>query len=317
MLNPQITDFMTEWEAEWATLPPGATPQDRRAHFEVVAANMALPKPEDVDDSAEHWIDSTSTAGPVRVRVYRHDSGGTQPCLIYSHGGAFMQGSPETHADITARIAAWNRQTVVSVDYALCPEHPFPAAFDQLCDVARWCRDNATTLGIDPAKIAIGGDSAGGNLSAAVALAMRDFGFSGQLLIYPCTDFDLTRPSMIANANAPLLQTKGMPGVNRMYVGGEAHEHLLTTDPRVAPLIADDVSGLAPAFVAVAENDPLRDSGAVYADKLRDAGVPVVFDEGLGLIHGYLRSMAYCDDAVAKLDKLCAWLAGVNARGAA
>lgn len=307
MLNPQINDFMARWTAEWSTLKQGATPQDRRAHFEVVAANMALPKPADIDDSAEHWIDSK--AGKVRVRVYRHTSGGTQDCLIYSHGGAFMQGSPETHADITARIASWNAQTVVSVDYALCPEHPFPAAFEQLCDVGRWCRDNAEMLGVAADRIAIGGDSAGGNLSAAVALAMKDeFAFLGQLLIYPCTEFDLNRPSMIENAEAPLLQTKGMPVVNRMYVGGEANEHLLTDDPRVAPFVADDHSGLAPAFVAVAENDPLRDSGVIYADKLKEAGVPVAVDMGDGLIHGYLRAMEYCTDSEAKLRMMAAWL---------
>lgn len=306
MLNPQINDFMSRWDAEWSTLKPGATPQDRRAHFEVVAANMALAKPGEVDDTSEHWIESD--AGRVRVRVFRHTSGGVQDCLIYHHGGAFMQGSPETHADITNRIAAWNRQTVVSVDYALCPEHPFPAAFDQACDVARWCRNNAELLGIDPARIVIGGDSAGGNLSAAVALAMKDFGFLGQLLIYPCTEFDLDRPSMIENAEAPLLQTRGMPAVNRMYVGGPDNEHLLSSDPRVAPYVAPDHSGLAPAFVAVAENDPLRDSGVIYAEKLQAAGVPTVLDMGDGLIHGYLRSMAYCDDAQAKLRDMAAWL---------
>ncbi|HBZ43297.1 MAG TPA: alpha/beta hydrolase [Maritimibacter sp.] len=309
MLNPQINDFMARWDAEWATLTPQATPQDRRAHFELVAANMALPKPDEVDDSVEHWIDSE--AGRLRVRVYRHTSGGTQDCLIYMHGGAFMQGSPETHADITSRIAAWNRQTVVSVDYALCPEHIFPVAFEQVCDVATWVRENAEMLGIDPARIAIGGDSAGGNLAAAVALAMKNFGFLGQLLIYPCTEFDLTRTSMIENAEAPLLQTKGMRAVNRMLVGGEENEHLLSEDTRVAPYLAEDHSGLAPALVAVAENDPLRDSGVIYAEKLEAAGVPVVLDMGDGLIHGYLRSMEYCDDAQAKLRKMADWLAAL------
>ncbi len=308
MLNPQITAFMDRWTAEWSSLQ-GSTPQDRRAHFETVAANMALPRPEDVDQSQEHWIDSA--AGRIRVRVFRHTSAGTQDCLIYSHGGAFMQGSPETHADITARIASWNRQTVISLDYALCPEHPFPAAFDQVCDVARWCRDQAGDLGIDPDRIVIGGDSAGGNLAAAVALAMKDFGFLGQLLIYPCTEFDPSRPSMIANAEAPLLQTKGMAAVNRMYVGGEANEHLLSTEPRGAPSVAADHSGLAPAFVAVAENDPLYDSGVIYAEKLRAAGVPTELDLGDGLIHGYLRAMEYCDDSRAKLQKMAAWMAAL------
>lgn len=315
MLNPQINDFMAEWSAQWATLKQGASAQDRRAHFESVAANMALPAPQDVDQSAQHWIESE--AGRLRVRVFRYtgaDAGantGAQDCLIYAHGGAFMQGSPETHADITARIASWNKQTVVSVDYALCPEHVFPAAFNQMCDVALWCRENAALLGIDPARIAIGGDSAGGNLAAAAALAMKDFGFLGQLLVYPCTEFDLTRPSMIENAEAPLLQTKGMPMVNRMLVGGAENEHLLATDPRVAPYVAADHSGLAPAFIAVAQYDPLRDSGLVYGEKLRAAGVAVEIDEGAGLIHGYLRAMEYCDASQAKLRAMCAWLAAL------
>jgi acetyl esterase len=114
---------------------------------------------------------------------------------------------------------------------------------------------------------------------------------------------------MIENAEAPLLQTRGMSGVNRMYVGGEANEHLLTEDPRVAPFVAQDHTGLAPAFIAVAENDPLRDSGVVYAEKLKVAGVPVELDMGDGLIHGYLRAMEYCDDSDVKLRKMANWLA--------
>lgn len=308
MLDPQITPFMTEWTTQWAALKSEATPQDRRAHFEVVAKNMALPKPQDVDDSAVHWV--PSDAGRVRVRVYRYTGAqGAQPCLIYAHGGAFMQGSPETHADITARIASWAKMTVISVDYALCPEHPFPVAFTQMCDVARWVRSAGDMLKIDPGRLAIGGDSAGGNLAAAVVLALRgEIDFAAQLLVYPCTEFDLTRPSMIANAEAPLLQTKGMPGVNRMYVGGAENEHLLQSDPRVAPFVAEDHSGLAPAFVAVAQYDPLYDSGVIYAEKLRAAGNDVVLDHGDGLIHGYLRAMEYCDASLRNLKSMSAWL---------
>ena len=124
MINPQLEPFLSAWTEKWSALPPGASPADRRKRFEVIAAEMRLPTPEGVDCDAEHWIDSS--AGPVRVRVFRHTSGGVQPCLIYMHGGAWMQGSPETHWDITSRIAAWNRQTVISVDYALAPEHPGP-----------------------------------------------------------------------------------------------------------------------------------------------------------------------------------------------
>ncbi|SPF78338.1 alpha/beta hydrolase [Pseudoprimorskyibacter insulae] len=310
MINPEINTFMERWTAEWASLKQGATPADRRAHFEVVAKNMALPVPEDVDCDTVHWVEGA--ASPVRVRVYRHTSGGVQPVLIYMHGGAWMQGSPETHGDITARIASWNRQTVISVDYALAPEHPFPEGFTQVCDVVRWCRANAADLGIDADRIAIGGDSAGGNLAAAAALELRgEVPLIGQLLIYPACDFEPDRPSMIENAEAPLLQTRGMDGVNRMYTGGQTD--LLSTDPRVAPLVAKDHSGLPPAFVAVAQNDPLRDSGIAYAEALSAAGVAVEVDHGEGLIHGYMRAMEFCADSRTKLQAMSAWLAARNA----
>lgn len=309
MLNPQLNPFLEKWNSEWSVLDAGATLQERRAQFEVIAANMALPKPEDVDDSAEHWV--VSEGGRVRVRVYRHKDGGTQDCLVYFHGGGFMQGSPETHADITSRIASWNRQTVVSVDYALLPDHHFPTAFLQGCDVVTWCRDNAEMLGIDADRIAVGGDSAGGNLAAGIGYTMKDFGLLGQLLIYPVTEFELDRPSMIENAEAPLLQTKGMARMNRMIAGGEENMHVLTDDTRIAPYYGEEHAGLAPAFVAVAENDPLRDSGTLYAEKLEAAGVPVVLDMGDGLIHGYLRAMEYCEDSQAKLRKMSDWLAAL------
>lgn len=307
MLNPELEPFLARWNAEWATLKPGATPADRRAHFEVVAQNMRLPTPEGVETDAEHWVDSP--AGPVRVRMFRHASGGVQDALVYLHGGAWMQGSPETHWDITARIAAWNGQTVISVDYALAPEHPFPAAFDQVVAVVRWAHAEADALGISPDRIAIGGDSAGGNLAAAAALELRgEVPLIGQLLVYPACDFTPDRPSMIANANAPLLQTKGMDKVNAMY---SPDTSLLTSDPRVAPIYAESHAGLPPAFVAVAENDPIHDSGQAYAEALEGAGVPVTYDDGPGLIHGYLRAMEYCSQSMDNLKRMAAWLAAL------
>lgn len=310
MINPELNAFLERWGKEWSTLKPDATPADRRAHFEGVAKNMRLATPEDVDPDDEHWIESD--AGEVRVRVFRHRSGGVQPALVYMHGGAWMQGSPETHWDITARIASWNTQTVISVDYAKAPERPFPAAFTQVVAVIRWAHENAQALGIDPDHLAVGGDSAGGNLAAAAALELRgsDVPIAAQLLIYPAADFDKSRPSYAENADGPLLQVKGMDAVNAMYV---PETWRLAEDPRVAPLVAKDHSGLPPAFIAVAQNDPLRDSGLAYAEALKKAGVPVVLDEGTGLIHGYLRAMDYCADSVTKLKKMAGWLAERNA----
>ena len=305
MINPEIHVFLERWNHEWSSLKPGATPADRRAHFEIVARNMRLPTPEDVTCDDEHWV--PCTYGDVRVRIFRHVSGGSQPCLIYLHGGAFMQGSPETHWDITARIASWNRQTVISVDYALAPEHPFPAALEQVDAVARWAVDQADMLGIDPARIAIGGDSAGGQLAAAATLDLKgDVPLIGQLLVYPVTDFDRTRPSYLENPDGPLVKPDDT--VERMYCPDAA----LRDTGRVSPLHAESHADLPPAFIAVAEHDPLRDSGVVYAEALEAAGVPVVLDRGPGLIHGYMRAMDFCADSMTKLRLMARWLAERN-----
>jgi acetyl esterase/lipase len=308
MLDPELKPFLDEWQRQWAKIAPNATPQQRREHFEVIAAEMRLPTPDGVSTDRVEWIDTP--VGAVRVRVFRHDDDAAQPCLIYMHGGAWMQGSPETHWDITARIAAFNRQTVISVDYALAPEHPFPAAIVQVGAVVEWAFANAGDLGIDPARIAIGGDSAGGNLAAATALKFRgsECPLHAQLLIYPAVEFEQARPSFTENADGPLLTTAGMPAVNAMYMPNEADR----VDPLAAPLKAKDHSGLPPAFVAVAEHDPLRDDGIAYAQALEAAGVPVELHRGTGLIHGYLRAMEYCAASRAALKAMCAWLDARN-----
>ncbi|WP_172294334.1 alpha/beta hydrolase fold domain-containing protein [Pseudoruegeria sp. HB172150] len=308
MINPDIFRFLEVWDAKWATLSTDATPADRRLHFEGVARDMRLPTPPEVETDEEHWIDSDG--GPVRVRIFRHSSGGSQPALIYMHGGGWMQGSPETHWDITARLAAWNRQTVISVDYALAPEHPFPDAYQQILAIAKWAHIEADKLGIDPARIAIGGDSAGGNLAACVALTCRDedVPLCAQLLIYPACDFDRSRPSYEENAEGPLLKVAGMAATNALYC---ADVQQLNSDARIAPLAASTHAGLPPAYIAVAQNDPLRDSGLAYAEALMSAGVDVTTDSGEGLIHGYLRAMEYCEDSEAKLRAMAGWLRAI------
>lgn len=314
MMNPELQDFLNVWNEKWSDLPKGSGPAQRRAHFEQIARDMRLPTPDDVNCDAEHHVDSP--AGPARVRVFRYDGDDTaQPCLIYMHGGAWMQGSPETHWDITARIASWNKQTVISVDYALAPEHPFPQAYDQCLAVTRWVRTQAHDLGVDPARISIGGDSAGANLAAAVTLALKGTADMpmAQLLVYPACDFDTSRPSMIENANGPLLFPRDMPAVNAMYCPNPSD----LVDPRAAPLHATDHTGLPQAFVAVAECDPLRDSGRAYAAALKSAGVPTTLDDGKGLIHGYLRAMDYCSESMRKLESMAAWLRQANDSAAA
>jgi acetyl esterase len=247
------------------------------------------------------------TGQTVRVLEFRPaDATGLLPALIYMHGGAWMQGSPETHADITAGIAAANRQVVLSVDYALAPEHPFPRALDECLAVARWAHDRAEVLGLRAGAIAIGGDSAGGNLAAAATLELRGSPQAprAQLLVYPATDFTLERDSHRENAHGPLVTVASMPLVNAMYCP-DASLHLT---PRVSPLRATSHAGLPPAFIAVAEHDPLRDEGIAYAEALQAAGGVVELDRGEGLIHGYLRAKAYCTPARARFERMSAWL---------
>lgn len=304
MLDQELEGFLEVWNRGWSVLPAGATARERRILFEYIANDMALPRPKGVSTSAR-FVKSGDRLVPVRID--RHEDGGSQPCLVYMHGGAWMQGSPMTHADITMRIAAANRQTVVSVDYALAPEHPFPQAIHECRDAVIWLHEHAGELSIDADRIAIGGDSAGANLAAAASIALRGTAHApiAQLLIYPCVHFEMSFPSYVENSDAPLLQTRGMPGVNAMYCPDAADRK----NPLAAPLHADSHAGLPPAFIAVAENDPLRDDGYAYAEKLRAAGVAVEVDAGEGLIHGYLRAMGYCRASRERLERMCAWLA--------
>jgi acetyl esterase len=308
MMNPELEPFLKEWAQRWSTLPNGATPADRRAHFEIIAAAMRLPDPPEMNATQIHWIDSSY--GKVRVRVFRHTRSGEQPCLIYMHGGAWMQGSPETHWDITSRLASWNQQTVISIDYAKAPERPFPAAYEQSAAVVGWAHANAGMLNIGSNKIAIGGDSAGANLAAALALrfANTSVKLHAQLLIYPAVAFDMDRPSYRENKDGPIVRVADMDRVNAMYCPNLADR----TNPAVAPLYAKSHAGLPPAFIATAEHDPLRDDGVVYADALRKANVSVTLDPGVGLIHGYLRAMGSCAQSMEKLKTMAQWLRTQN-----
>lgn len=305
MIHPGLLPFIEIWNQKWSRAPAGASARDLRELAEAIGREMRMPTPPDVDADAVHWVDTP--VGRARLRVFRHRDGGSQPGLVYMHGGGWIQGSPETHWDITARIASWNRQTVLSVDYAKAPEHPFPAAVEQCFAVVGWAFENASALGLDSGRIAVGGDSAGGNLAAAVALKARDGArrLQSQLLVYPPTAFVRNRPSYLENAHGPLIRVADMARIDAMYCPDPND----LKDPLAAPLLARDHSGLPPAYVAVAEHDPLRDDGVAYAEALRRAGVAAELDPGEGLIHGYLRAIGHCDACGAALERMCAWLA--------
>jgi acetyl esterase len=263
MINPELQTFLDDWSRLWADLPQPASPAQRRAHFERVALRMRQPTPEGIRTDEELRIEVAGGQRSVRVRVFRPASDARRPALVYMHGGAWMQGSPETHWDITSRIAAANDQVVISVDYALSPEHPFPAAVHDCEAVVRWAFGaGADLLNLDRNAIAVGGDSAGANLAAAQTLLFRgsEIHLKAQLLIYPGVEFRLDRPSHVENANGPIISVASMPAVDAAYCPNPDDMR----NPLAAPLLAASHVGLPPAFIAVAEHDPLRDGGRAY-----------------------------------------------------
>ncbi|TDO17144.1 acetyl esterase/lipase [Mycobacterium sp. BK086] len=227
-------------------------------------------------------------AGPIPVRVYWPDSVENPPVTMYFHGGGFAVGDLDTH-DGTARNHAVSAETVVvSVDYRLAPEHPYPAAVDDVWAATRWVAANADSLGADGSRLAVAGDSAGGTLSAVVAQLARDNDgppIAYQLLWYPSTMWDNSLPSFAENADAPVLDRGAIDAFSRWYAGD-----VDLSDPPagLAPGRADSLAGLPPAYIAVAGHDPLRDDGARYAELLAASGVTVELHLADTLVHGYL-----------------------------
>jgi acetyl esterase len=236
-------------------------------------------------------------AGALPVRLYRPEERGILPCLVFLHGGGWTLCSIETHDATCRKLANGAGCLVVSVDYRLAPEHRFPAAAEDAFAAVRWVAERAEGLGIDPGRIAVGGDSAGGNLAAVVALMARAAGappLRHQLLIYPVTDHDFETGSYRDNAGGPLLTRSMMQHFWDLYAPGEARAH-----PHASPLRAADLSSLPPATVLTAEYDPLRDEGEAYAERLRQAGVAVRASRYDGMIHGFF---AFDDVLPAALD---------------
>ncbi|MGO9499544.1 MAG: alpha/beta hydrolase, partial [Solirubrobacteraceae bacterium] len=232
----------------------------------------------EIDNAAGLW-----------ARHYRPpEPGGPHPLLVFYHGGGFLYGDLDTHDGVCRLLCRHAGAHVLAIDYRLAPEHPFPAAVDDARTALRWAYANAERLGADPSRVGVGGDSAGGNLAAVVSqLAARDGGPAPvlQLLIYPATDFTVRRRSRELFADGFLLTDAEMNWFEDQYLGAERTQ---ASDPRASPLLAEDLSGLAPAFVVTAAFDPLRDEGEAYVDALRAAGTPATLRRFPGFIHGFI-----------------------------
>ncbi len=240
-------------------------------------------------------------AGPIPLRVYRPSERTDLPVLVYLHGGGWVICSLETHDVSCRQLANGADCVVVSVDYRLAPEHRFPAAPEDCYAALRWTARNAASLGGDPRRLAIGGDSAGGNLTAAVSLMARDRKgpqLCHQLLIYPVTDHAFDTDSYRENADAPILTREMMQGFWGHYLARDEDG----LHPYASPLRAEDLSGLPPAHLITAEYDPLRDEGEAYARRLAVAGVPVVQRRYDGMIHGFFGFGDFIDLAREAVD---------------
>lgn len=227
-------------------------------------------------------------AGPLRVRHYAPFSAEPAPLLVFLHGGGFALGDLDTH-DLPCRLLCRSGHVhVLSVDYRLAPEHPCPAGLEDGHAALRWASENAASLGADPTRIAIGGDSAGGNMATVIAREVAQLGgptLRAQLLIYPCTDMVDRARSRDLFASGVMLTRGDMDWFDALYTSQSELDH---GDPRISPLRAADLSGQCPAIVVTAGFDPLRDEGEAYAEALRKAGSQVVAWREPGLMHGFI-----------------------------
>ncbi len=241
----------------------------------------------------------------LRARHYApREPGESLPLLVYYHGGGFTYGDLDTHDSVCRILCRHAGAHVLAIDYRLAPEHPFPAAVEDARCALRWAFANANQLGADPGRVGVGGDSAGGNLAAVVAqLAARDGGPAPglQLLIYPVTDFTGRRRSRELFGEGFLLTDAEMDWFEMNYLGAA---RAAVSDPRVSPLLAADLSGLAPAFIVTASFDPLRDEGEDYARALNEAGTPATLRRFPGFIHGFIGASGVsrsCGDALVEI----------------
>jgi acetyl esterase len=279
----------------------GHVPADARLHLAAQVSIVDAPPPPGVV-TADHRADGP--AGAIPVRLYTTLAAIAErelPAVVYFHGGGWVTGSIATHDGLCRRLAVGARCRVVSVDYRRAPEHPFPAAIDDAIAAFRWVVSHAGELGIDPARLAVAGDSAGGNLSAVVARRTRGDARPPalQALLYPGLDATFSAPSHATLGSGYLLTREAMDWYLDQYARGVDARH-----PDLSPLLADDLAGVAPALIYTAGFDPLRDEGRLYGERLREASVQARHTELPSLIHGFSLMTGAIDAARAATDEI-------------
>jgi len=281
-LNPAVKVLLDQMAAQDAPSLTSLPVEAVRQAFRALRGMAGVPEP--VDSVEDRTV--PGPAGEIPVRVYKPEGDASLPVPVSFHGGGWVIGDLETHDTVCRSLANAAGCIVMSVDYRLAPEHKFPAAVEDAYAATEWAAANAAEIGGDPARIAVGGDSAGGNLAAVVAQMARNRGpaLAYQLLAYPVTNFDLETPSYQENAEGYFLTKETMRWFWDLYL----HDESEGADPKASPLRAPDVSGLPPGIVIAPEYDPLRDEGEAYGKRLQEAGVDFEIWRAEGMIHGFL-----------------------------
>lgn len=304
MLDPQAAALIALMAQRQIPPTHTLTPADARRMY-LERRFFSQPEPPAVAE-----VRALKSAGGVPLRLYRpagSDAAAQLPVLVYFHGGGWTMGDLDTHDVLCRQLCNGAGVAVVSVDYRMGPEHRFPAAVDDCVEATRWVRSQSAALGIDPQCVAVGGDSAGGNLAAVVSLALRDAGdppLAFQLLIYPATDMRSTAPSHTRNAQGYVLTADTIAYFRGHYMPDPAQ----WPDWRASPLLAADHSRLPPALVLTAGYDPLVDEGRAYADKLSAAGTPCQYVCFERQIHGFIPMSRLLDEARTAVALCCAVL---------
>jgi acetyl esterase len=308
-LHPQVETFLQQLNAAEGPAFESLSPADARVAFTGLSLLDAKEEVAKVEDRTV-----PGPAGDVPIRVYTPnlpDGAAPTGIVLFTHGGGFVVGDLDSHDGSCRMLANRSGAVVVAVDYRLAPEASAPAALEDSVAALTWAVEHRAELGATNDKVAVAGDSAGGNLAALLCLRSRDLSgpeIAFQLLVYPCTDLSLGHPSIIENGEGHLLTRTGMEWFMAHYLG-----NVDPKDPTVSPLFVDSCIGLPPAMVITAEFDPLRDEGEAYAERLRADGVPVEAIRYDGQIHGFFGRATILDDARDAIDRAGAALKGALA----
>ncbi|MGH8517301.1 MAG: alpha/beta hydrolase [Panacagrimonas sp.] len=303
-LHPQVRDLLKQIADSGARPYHQVSVDEARRTF----ATRALLPPSQVAVAKVENRNIPGPGGEISVRIYTPPGSGPFPLLVYFHGGGWVVGNLDSHDSVCRELCGRAELVVVSVDYRLAPEHRFPAAVDDCIAATRWAANHAASLDADPTRVVVGGDSAGGNLAAAVALQLRDDGgppLAAQLLVYPAVRMDGTvTPSMIENAVGYGLQRADMDWFCAHYLPSpDAGRNFLAS-----PLLATSLANLPPALVQTCEFDPLRDEGEAYAHALRAAGVDVTATRFEGSIHAAWGLFTVLEPGRRMIDQAVDWL---------